>query len=170
MVEAAKRYYSSGTGSPSPALTAEMPVTPKIEAWFDGACEPYNPGGHGTFGIVVKVDGKTVVARSGYAGVGSSMSNNVAEFAGFMAVLAEVSKLQGDAVIYGDSNLVINTLKGAWKAKKGLYVPHFLQAKALLESARGPISLKWVPREENEECDVLSKDELRKRGIRLGLH
>ena len=31
-----------------------------IECWFDGACEPKNPGGYASYGVIVKVDGRKV--------------------------------------------------------------------------------------------------------------
>lgn len=138
-----------------------------IEGWFDGVCEPYNPGGHAAFGILLKVDGAPVVARAGYVGFGDQMSNNVAEFSGFIALLLEVKKFPGIAMIRGDSKLVINTLSGKWKVKQGLYVPYFTQARNLFELERQRIGLEWIPREANAECDDLSKAELKDRGIRL---
>jgi ribonuclease HI len=138
-----------------------------IEGWFDGVCEPYNPGGHAAFGILLRVDGNPVVARSGYVGFGDGMSNNVAEFSGFIALMIEVKKFPGIAMIRGDSKLVINTLSGKWKVKQGLYVPYFTQARNLFEVERERIGIEWISRDDNGECDQLSKAELKDRGIRL---
>ncbi len=138
-----------------------------IEAWFDGVCEPKNPGGHAAFGILLKVDGKTIVERGEYVDYGPAMSNNVAEFAGFIAVMKEVAKLQGPALIRSDSKLVIYTLTGKYKVKQGLYVPYFLNARQLFEPERERVGLEWIGREKNEECDRLSKQVLKDRGIRL---
>lgn len=129
--------------------------------------EPYNPGGHAAFGILLKIDGKPVVARAGYVGFGDQMSNNVAEFSGFIALILEVKKFPGIAMIRGDSKLVINTLAGKWKVKQGLYVPYFTQARNLFEPERQRIGLEWISRDKNGECDELSKAELKDRGIRL---
>jgi ribonuclease HI len=129
--------------------------------------EPYNPGGHAAFGILLKIDGKPVVARAGYVGFGDRMSNNVAEFSGFIALLLEVKKFPGIAMIRGDSKLVINTLLGKWKVKQGLYVPYFTQARKLFEPERQRVGLEWISPDENGECDELSKAELKDRGIRL---
>jgi ribonuclease HI len=62
--------------------------------------------------------------------------------------------------IHGDSNLVINQLNGKWRVRKGLYLSITIETKALLAYLRGlgwQISFCWIPREQNEECDALSK-------------
>lgn len=138
-----------------------------IEGWFDGVCEPRNPGGHAAYGILVKVDDAVVVSRGAYVDYGPKMSNNVAEFSGFIALITEIAKLPGPAIIRGDSKLVIYTLTGKYKVKQGLYVPYFLNARTLFEPERDRISLEWISRDQNEECDVLSKGVLKERGIRL---
>jgi ribonuclease HI len=138
-----------------------------IEAWFDGCCEPKNPGGHAAFGILLKVDGKTIVARGGYVGYGPEMSNNVAEFSAFIALMKEIAKIPGPALVRGDSKLVIYTLTGKYKAKQGLYIPYFLNARQAFEPERDRVGLEWIGREQNDECDKLSKAVLKERGIRL---
>jgi len=138
-----------------------------IEGWFDGMCEPKNPGGHAAFGILLKVDGKTVLERGEYVDYGPKMSNNVAEFSGFIALMKEIAKLPGAGFVRGDSKLVIYTLTGRYQAKQGLYIPYFLNARMLYEPERNRIGLEWIGREQNDECDRLSKGVLKERGIRL---
>jgi hypothetical protein len=49
-------------------------------ASFDGACEPVNPGGTATFGVIIKdEDGTVIYEEHGLVGSGDAMSNNVAE-------------------------------------------------------------------------------------------
>ena len=140
-----------------------------IEGIFDGCCEPRNPGGHAAWGAVVKVDGQLVWESSGYCGVGPTMSNNVAEYSGVLAVLNFVNGIHGSLLIRGDSKLVIEQLSGRWKIHGGLYVPFYRQAKTLVDQQRtfrkGNLAFKWVPRDENSDCDYLSKNELHKRGV-----
>ena len=131
-------------------------------AWFDGAYQPFNPGGTATFGVIVKnKDGTVLLAEHGLVGKGSQMSNNVAEYAGVLHILKYLSsRPPGRVTIYGDSNLVINQLNGKWRIRKGLYLSTAIEAKALLAylHCRGwQINLCWVPREQNRECDRLSK-------------
>jgi len=56
-------------------------------AWFDGACEPFNPGGTATCGAIVKSEEGTVLLEEGrLVRKGSGMSNNVAEYAAITRV------------------------------------------------------------------------------------
>ena len=131
-------------------------------AWFDGACGPVNPGGTATYGVMVKdQDGTILVWEHGLVGKGSAMSNNVAEYAGVLHILKYLApRLPGRVTIHGDSNLVINQLNGEWRIRKGLYRSIAIETKELLASLHGlgwQVSLYWIPREQNEECDALSK-------------
>lgn len=132
-----------------------------IEAMFDGCCEPRNPGGHAAWGALVKVDGKIVWQDGGYCGVGPAMSNNVAEYSGALAALTEAVKHPGVILLRGDSKLVIMQLQGKWKVNGGLYHPFYLKARDVYDREKGRIKLQWVPRDQNEECDVLSKQVLK---------
>jgi ribonuclease HI len=131
-------------------------------AWFDGACGPVNPGGIATFGAVVRDGNGSVLLREhGVVGKGSTMSNNVAEYAGVLQVLKYLApRPPGRATIHGDSNLVINQLNGKWRIRKGLYRSIAIEAKELLAHLLGlgwQITWCWIPRAQNEECDALSK-------------
>jgi ribonuclease HI len=138
-------------------------------AWFDGACEPVNPGGTATFGVVVRDGNGTVLHREhGYVGKGRAMSNNVAEYGGVLHILKYLSsRPPGRVTIHGDSNLVINQLNGKWRIRKGLYLSTAIETKELLAYLRGlgwEVNFCWIPREQNEECDALSKKGCRARG------
>jgi len=135
----------------------------EYNAWFDGACGPANPGGTATFGVLIKDQGGTVLLKEhGLVGKGSTMSNNLAEYAGLLHILKYLScRPPGRVTIHGDSTLVINQLNGKWRIRKGLYLSIALQAKELLAGLQGlgwQINLCWIPREQNEECDMLSKE------------
>lgn len=99
-----------------------MDKGPQIEGWFDGVCEPRNPGGHAAWGALVKQDGQTIWSQGGYCGAGPQMSNNVAEYSGMIAVLERVKWLPGSLTIRGDSMLVIGQLTGEWRVRGGLYM------------------------------------------------
>ncbi len=93
-------------------------------AWFDGACEPVNPGGTASLGVVIKGEDGTVLLKDhGVVGKGKAMSNNVAEYAGVLRILKYLSsRPPGRVTIHGDSNLVISQLSGKWCVRKGLYL------------------------------------------------
>jgi probable phosphoglycerate mutase len=121
-----------------------------------------NPGGTASLGVVIKGKDGTVLLRDHrVVGKGKAMSNNVAEYAGVLRVLKYLSsRPPGRVTIRGDSNLVINQLSGKWRIKKGLYLSIATETKELLAHLRGlgwQINFGWMPREQNEECDALSK-------------
>src|SRR6267142_4208708 len=105
-----------------------------IDAWFDACVEPRNPGGHGAWGILIKLDGTVVHTNSGYVGQGETISNNVSEYSGFIAAVDWIlnANLLGVTIIRGDSKLVIMQLSSKWKVNGGLYLPYYEKAKYLL--------------------------------------
>jgi len=147
---------------PLPDMVAAGQVQESYRAWFDGSCEPINPGGTGRFGVVIKDNAGTVLLKErGFVGKGKAMSNNVAEYAGVLHILKYLgSRPPARVTIHGDSNLVINQLNGKWRVRKGLYLSIAVETKELLAYLRGlgwRINFCWIPREQNEECDALSK-------------
>lgn len=145
---------------------------PKISCFFDGCCEPVNPGGTASYGAVIFLDGKKVWECSELfvpiPGREKETSNNVAEYSGFLAILEYLLDQGMDGtrtIIHGDSRLVIEQMQGNWKMKKGFYIP--VAKKALLALSRFKTSpkLKWIPRDENDIADELSKAELKKAGV-----
>ena len=139
-----------------------------IELFFDGACEPFNPGGTASYGWLIKKDGKELKNGHGVIGSGEGMTNNVAEYSGLIYGLEEFLKLnlQEKILIKGDSNMVINMISGkwGWNKKKSKWQPHekLPHLKELLNQALSFLKkieyeVKWIPREENKEADALSK-------------
>jgi len=140
-----------------------------ITAYFDGACEPVNPGGTGSFGILIYKD-KTLLHKDyRVIGSGAGISNNVAEYEALTAALNWVGENVGydePIVVKGDSKLVINQMDGQWNINEGLYVP-YAKAARLLTQKFSNISFVWVPRDFNEEADNLSKAALIDSGVRI---
>ena len=119
-----------------------------IEAWFDGVCEPKNPGGHGAFGVHIKAfDNLPSFYYGKYTGSGKDISNNVAEYQGFIYILETLRMYKKKKIhIRGDSNLVIQQMSGNWRMKKGIYLPYAFKAQELFENFKRT-SLQWIPRE-----------------------
>lgn len=144
-----------------------------IEAYFDGCVEPRNPGGYGSYGVMVKLDGKQMFGEGHFVGQGDDISNNVCEYAGFCAVVDWIlnQNLLGVTIIRGDSKLVIMQLQNRWKVNGGKYLPYHYKARHLLailrERTENNVSLEWIPREKNGECDEYSKQVLRRMGIKF---
>jgi ribonuclease HI len=55
-------------------MSADTCFTDCIEVWYDGCCEPVNPGGHAAAGVVIKRDGHVIWQESRYIGHGLQMS------------------------------------------------------------------------------------------------
>ena len=142
----------------------------KIIAYFDGCCEPKNPGGTASYGAVIFIDGRRIWEASKIfyprKGKERETSNNVAEYSGFIAILEYLleHKITDPVQVYGDSNLVIQQMFGCWRIKRGFYVPLAQKAKNLLKNLPH-VKGRWIPREENSIADELSKAELIKAGI-----
>jgi ribonuclease HI len=142
---------------------AQAQVRESYLAWFDGACEPVNPGGTASFGVIIKGEDDNLISKDhGLVGRGDAMSSNLAEYAGARRILKYLSTFSpGKAVIRGDAQLIVNQLEGKWRIKKGMYLPLAIETKELLAYLRGlgwQIDFCWIPREQNEECDALSKN------------
>lgn len=148
-----------------------------IKIYFDGACEPFNPGGTASYGWVIKETGKILAEEGEIIGSGDGMTNNVGEYTGLIKALEALQRLsikKGRIEIFGDSNLVCNMVskKWGWNKKKTKWIPHedAPHLKLLLDRALGLLvsydfEIKWVPREQNYEADELSKQPLIRDGI-----
>lgn len=128
-----------------------------INAYFDGAVEPMNPGGRGGYGIVVLSGDRVLFSEAVYIGRWPQLSNNVAEYCGAIGVMRYLLR-EGitEATVHGDANIVINQLNGHWKAKRGAYIPYYREAYTLRHKLPG-VRFVWVPREMNGAADELSK-------------
>jgi ribonuclease HI len=127
----------------------------------DGACEPKNPGGIPTYGFVIYRNGTKLAEDCGLAGVPFSKeaTNNVAEYVGLKKALERVLSLglqHCDIEVKSDSRLLVNQVRGEFVVKSRRLKPYYNKVKELLPSFRR-VSFRWVPREENEEADALSK-------------
>lgn len=147
----------------------------KIICYFDGCCEPVNPGGHASYGAVVFDDGIRIWECSELfkpvKGKERETSNNVAEYSGFIAILEyllSVNQQHNDILVYGDSKLVIEQMMGNWRIVKGFYKPLAYKAKHLVKQFK-KLKLEWIPRDLNDIADELSKAELKKAGVKFML-
>lgn len=148
-----------------------------LDLFFDGACEPFNPGGTASCGFVIKKDGKIIVQGSKIVGKGDGMTNNVAEYHGLIEGIKAFSRLNIDEkiIIHGDSSMVCNMVSKTWgwNNKKTKWIGHkdnVPHLKLLLEEVLNLLEkvnyeIIWIPREENQEADDLSKEPLVLSGI-----
>jgi ribonuclease HI len=132
---------------------------PPITVYFDGLCEPRNPGGIAAYGFLVYQGESKVYEKWGVIGEGAAMSNNVAEY---YAVCEALSWLLNNGyhntkiTVRGDSQLVVNQLGGWWGVRGGLYYQYYVKAKKYLDLF-ADVKFEWVPRERNKEADELTR-------------
>ena len=148
-----------------------------VKIYFDGACEPFNPGGTASYGWIIKENDKILAQDGKIIGQGKGMTNNVGEYTGLIKALEALERLNiktKKIEIFGDSSLVCNMVGKiwGWNKKKTKWVPHKSAShlKPLLDRvlellASYDFEIKWVPREENYEADELSKQPLIASGI-----
>jgi ribonuclease HI len=143
-----------------------------ITIHFDGSCWP-NPGGLARYGFTLRSDdGSVNHSGHGMCGEGCGMSNNYAELYAMAEGLEYVLQLMKlhriDSVrVVGDSEVAVRLMSGRYRAnREKLYYPQFVRAKAAQYRVRfndelvrigALVSFEWCPREENQECDDLSK-------------
>lgn len=130
---------------------------------FDGSCWP-NPNGVAAFGFVLSHQGSVIDSGHGVIAEGQGTSNNMAEFCSlYKGLQSFLTKVEGTAhlKVYGDSNLVVQIMNRKWGAKKDkAYWPAYDSALSLTKRIRNrgcTVTFDWIPREQNVECDKLSK-------------
>ena len=99
------------------------------------------------------------------------MSNNVAEYAALHEALLYLKRedlTEEKVVVNADSRLLIQQMRGTWKARKGLYLSKYKEVRRLQADFKD-VGFQWVPREENREADALSRRAYRQHlGRRMG--
>jgi ribonuclease HI len=131
----------------------------KIIAYFDGACEPFNPGGIATWGYVVYKEGKIIQEACGLAcePFSKKATNNYAEYTALIKALEFcISHNYNHLTIKGDSQLVIYQMTGQYGVRSPNIMPLFEKAHSLAGKLQRVV-FQWCPRESNKKADSLSK-------------
>ncbi|MDG6988776.1 MAG: ribonuclease HI family protein [Nitrososphaerota archaeon] len=126
-----------------------------VTVYIDGLSEPQNPG-TGTYGYLVYQDGKKVAEGSGLAGRG--VTSNFAEYSALAEALKRLLALGigGDVLVKSDSKLLVGQMGGGWKVKGGMYLEKLKEARELVREF-GSVRFEWIPREQNQEADLLTR-------------
>lgn len=104
---------------------------------------------------------KVLFGGSNTCGEGTS---NVAEYRALIAGLEECLRKDVKVVrVIGDSQLVVNHVRGTWKAKNDTLIQHLSRVQNLLERFEG-WSIKWVRRDQNRIADALVNDAFKRHG------
>jgi ribonuclease HI len=128
-----------------------------ITVYFDGLCYPKNPCGVAAYGYLIYRDGELIHRGFRAVGEGKGMTNNVAEYEGLKAAALwlQDNGIDEKILIKGDSRLVIKQMKGDWHVNSATSKRYAPEIKRLLEGKDA--TFQWIPREENEEADKLSR-------------
>ena len=92
--------------------------------------------------------------------VAEVVTNNVSEWNGVLHGLKAVASQKVEPaglVIEGDSMLVVSVLSGRWASKKPELTELRDECRDLIASLDLLWSCSWIPREENEYCDELTR-------------
>jgi ribonuclease HI len=128
------------------------------KCYFDGACEPKNPGGKIGAGVYI-TDGINEHFDNMFINARPENTNNIAEYSAFLLILDKLkTKIDCDIQIFGDSMLVVNQMNDEWQIKHGAYREYALKAKPLLSELKkkNKVTISWIPREQNEKADFQS--------------
>ncbi|MFZ2358203.1 MAG: ribonuclease HI family protein [Anaerolineae bacterium] len=145
-----------GTEKRAAGLIIPQPAR-AVNLWADGLCEPVNPGGWGCWGWLAEEAGQRVAEGRGCLGHGAGMTNNRAEYQAAIEALrwAAGEGLRG-VTLYSDSQLVVNQANASWACKAAHLLPLLTELR-LLMAATGA-TVQWVPREQNQRADQLSRN------------
>ncbi len=129
--------------------------------YFDGLCEPKNPGGVATYGYVIYRGTKKLCEGFGTVGAGlfgDDVSNNVAEYTAMIKGMERLlaSGYTGPLNVRGDSQLIIRQMQGRYAVRAKRLAALHEKAKRLAASFER-VDFEWIPRERNEEADLLSR-------------
>jgi len=131
-----------------------------IIVYFDGACEPTNPGGIATYGYIIYNGDTKVYSGSGIATkpFTRQATNNLAEYTALLKALEYLydnNYTHSEIQVYGDSQLAIRQLNGIYSVRSHNIIPLYKRVKQLEKTFKN-ISYNWIPREKNIEADELS--------------
>jgi ribonuclease HI len=127
-----------------------------IQVFFDGLCQPVNPGGIACYAFIIKDDKNTIYSEYGLAEHNST--NNVAEYTGIIKALEWLiahNYENQNIIIRGDSQLVVSQIKRKFKVKASRIIPLYHKAMSLIAKLNN-IQIELIPRDQNKEADRLS--------------
>ena len=123
-----------------------------ITAYFDGGARG-NPGPAGYGVHIVDDQGHVLSEQHGSLGIAT---NNIAEYRGLIAALQwAVEQGLTQVTVRGDSQLIIEQMRGNYKVKHEGLKPLYLQARMLVMQI-GDVRFEHVRREDNKDADRLS--------------
>ncbi len=127
----------------------------RVHVYFDGACRG-NPGPSAVGWVLIDDEG---IVDEGGETIGRA-TNNQAEYQALIRGLEVAAQYGYDEVeIRGDSELIVNQVKGAWEARNPTLREYRVRVHELLSEFETH-SITHVPRGTNERADQLANDAL----------
>jgi ribonuclease HI len=86
------------------------------------------------------------------------VTSNFAEYTALAEALKKLKalRIKGDVIVRSDSKLLVGQLSEGWKVKGGMYLDKLKEARELLKEF-GSVRFEWIPREKNQEADLLTR-------------
>ncbi len=123
---------------------------------FSGLCEPRDPGGYACWGWEAREQGDLVAVGYGCLGHGPWTTKSHAEYQALLQAARWADRLRlREVTIRGDSMLVVSQVTRVWALESVHLLKYCCQAMQLMLDLQG--KLEWVPREQNEAADTLSR-------------
>lgn len=147
----------------SELLASPHPMAPDSEsvlAYFDGACRGNQFARKGPMWVAYVLGDEEHAHEIPDLSTdrGPQRSNNIAEYRALILLLgllqARTARLPRERfVVCGDSQLVVYQMLGRYRVKDAKLLPLHEEARRLAK--RLPVSLRWVPREQNRAGHLL---------------
>lgn len=128
----------------------------RLEAWTDASIE----GKHAVAAYILKNDAREVVLSATIDLDRGKVSSNGAEYGAVLGLIQSVLVLgyhEADLTVHSDSKLVVEQLNDNWRCNNEKLREIRDKIWKLLENFTGKVEFVWIPREENEEADELSR-------------
>lgn len=84
------------------------------------------------------------------------ITSNVAEWRALIEAIRSIPPDATSVRVFGDSKLVVNQAKGAWKVKQEHLKKLHSEFRDLLIRCPASVTFTWIPREQNTYADELS--------------
>jgi ribonuclease HI len=124
-----------------------------LYAATDGASRG-NPGESGIGVIVRNAEGEVVFTVSGYIG---TATNNTAEYTALLTLLRRMATVPCTRLeIQADSELMVRQVNGIYKVKDAKLQKYCAEVQRLRTEADYEFVLRYVPREQNKDADMLA--------------
>jgi len=137
-----------------------MSTPPAVVVHFDGACQTIRGRRITAYGFCLQGEGALRYEEHGLAVPPDHprATNNVAEYVAAIRPLEWLvtRPYTGNVEMVGDSQLVVRQMTGEYRVRE----EHLLQYHARLEQLATRfrrVTFRWIPREENQRADALSK-------------